>query len=178
MVFVAKQVCLALCLSKPAFFFVFFFFFFFNIFWPHWVLVLACEILVPRSGMEPVPASWGSLCSPMQSDGPPDHQGSLKPAFSNDHWLTGVFHTFFLYLQSPSGMRAPLVTQMVKNLPAMPETWVGKIPWRRAWQSTPVFLPGESPWTKEPGGYSSWGHKESDMTESLSTHVHRVGWSI
>ena len=30
--------------------------------------------------------------------------------------------------------------------------WVGKLPWRRAWQSTPVFLPGESPWTEEPGG--------------------------
>jgi len=26
---------------------------------------------------------------------------------------------------------------------------VGKIPWRRAWQPTPVFLPGESPWTEE-----------------------------
>ena len=29
--------------------------------------------------------------------------------------------------------------------------WVGKISWRRAWQPTPVFLPGESPWTEEPG---------------------------
>ena len=29
--------------------------------------------------------------------------------------------------------------------------WVEKIPWRRAWQPTPVFLPGKSPWTKEPG---------------------------
>ena len=29
--------------------------------------------------------------------------------------------------------------------------WVGKIPWRRAWQPTPVCLPGESPWTEEPG---------------------------
>ena len=29
--------------------------------------------------------------------------------------------------------------------------WVGKIPWRRAWQPTPLFLPGESPWTEEPG---------------------------
>ena len=38
-----------------------------------------------------------------------------------------------------------LVDQMVKNLPAMWETWVRKIPWRRAWQPTPVFLPGESP---------------------------------
>ena len=31
------------------------------------------------------------------------------------------------------------------------EPWVGKIPWRRAWQPTPVFLPGEPPWTEEPG---------------------------
>ena len=41
---------------------------------------------------------------------------------------------------------------MVKNPPAMQETWVGKIPWKRAWQPTPVFLPGESPWSEEPGG--------------------------
>ena len=33
--------------------------------------------------------------------------------------------------------------------------WVGKIPWGRAWQPTPVFLPGESPWTEEPGGLES-----------------------
>ena len=33
--------------------------------------------------------------------------------------------------------------------------WVGKIPWKRAWQPTPVFLTGESPWTKEPGGLQS-----------------------
>ena len=48
--------------------------------------------------------------------------------------------------------------------------WVGKIPWRRAWQPTPVFLPGESPWTEEPGGLCSpWGHKELHTTEPLST---------
>ena len=35
--------------------------------------------------------------------------------------------------------------------------WVGKIPCRRAWQLTPVFLPGESPWTEEPGGVQSMG---------------------
>ena len=40
---------------------------------------------------------------------------------------------------------ASLLTQMVPNLPAMHglNPWVGKIPWRRAWQPTPVFLPGE-----------------------------------
>ena len=46
---------------------------------------------------------------------------------------------------------------MVKNLPAMWETCVGKVPWRRAWQPTPVFLPGESPWTEEPGVLQSVG---------------------
>ena len=35
--------------------------------------------------------------------------------------------------------------------------WVGKIPWSGAWQPTPVFLPGESPWTEEPGGLQSMG---------------------
>ena len=33
--------------------------------------------------------------------------------------------------------------------------WVGKIPWRRAWKPTPLFLPGESPWTEEHGGLQS-----------------------
>ena len=47
---------------------------------------------------------------------------------------------------------ASLMAQMVKNMPAVRETWVGKIPWRREWQPTPVFFPGESPWTEEPGG--------------------------
>ena len=40
----------------------------------------------------------------------------------------------------------------------MRETWVRFLgwedPWRRAWQPTPVFLPGESPWTQEPGGFA------------------------
>ena len=31
------------------------------------------------------------------------------------------------------------------------DLWVGRIPWRRAWQPTSVFLPGEFPWTEEPG---------------------------
>ena len=35
--------------------------------------------------------------------------------------------------------------------------WVGKIPQRRAWQPTPVFLPGESPWTEDPDELQSIG---------------------
>ena len=48
--------------------------------------------------------------------------------------------------------------------------WVGKIPWRREWRPTPVFLPGKSHGQRSLVGYSPWGHKESDMTEWLSTH--------
>ena len=44
--------------------------------------------------------------------------------------------------------------------------WVGKIPWRRAWQPTPVFLPEESCGQRSLAGYSPWGCKESDMTEA------------
>ena len=47
--------------------------------------------------------------------------------------------------------------------------WVGKIPWRRAWQPTPVLLPGESHGQRILVGHSPWGHKESDTTERLST---------
>ena len=47
-----------------------------------------------------------------------------------------------------------------KNVYVYP--WVGKIPLRRAWQPTPVFLPGESPWMEEPDGHSPWGCKESE----------------
>ena len=62
-----------------------------------------------------------------------------------------------------------LVAQTVKNLPADSKEstcnagdmgsipGLRKIPWRRAWQPTPVFLPGESPWTEEPGGLQSMG---------------------
>ena len=50
---------------------------------------------------------------------------------------------------------------MVKNPPAMREAWVlslgWEVPWRRAWQPTPVFLPGKSPWTEERGGPQSMG---------------------
>ena len=53
--------------------------------------------------------------------------------------------------------RASLVAQMVKNPPAMQKTWVGNIPWRRAWQPTPLFLPGESHGQGTLVGYSPGG---------------------
>ena len=62
-----------------------------------------------------------------------------------------------------------LVAQLVKNPLAMRGTgvdpWVGKIPWRREWLPTLLFLNGEFHGQWGLAGYSSWGHKESDMTE-------------
>ena len=62
-----------------------------------------------------------------------------------------------------------LVAQTVKNLPVMWETgfdpWVGKIPGRRAWQPTAVFLPVEPHGQRSLAGYSPWGCKELDAAE-------------
>ena len=47
------------------------------------------------------------------------------------------------------------------------KSWVGKIPWRRKWQSTPILLPGKSHGQRSLVGYSPWGRKELDVTERL-----------
>ena len=65
--------------------------------------------------------------------------------------------------------------------------WVGTIPWRKTWQPTPVFLPGESHVQRSLASYSPWGCKDSDRAkhftyfycwatgEALSTHTHTEG---
>ena len=62
---------------------------------------------------------------------------------------------------------ASLVAQMVKNLPAMWETWVQSLDWEDPLEKEMAAQSGILaliiPWTEEPG--SPWGHKESDMTE-------------
>ena len=47
------------------------------------------------------------------------------------------------------------------------DPWVWKIPWRRKWQPTPVFLPGESHGQRNLVGHNPWSRKESDTTERL-----------
>ena len=73
---------------------------------------------------------------------------------------------------------ASLMAHMVKNLPECRrpgyDPWVSKIPWRRKWQSTPVFLPGRFHGLRSLVGYSPWSLNESEMTEWLSTHTHSV----
>ena len=69
-------------------------------------------------------------------------------------------------------IRASLVVQTVKNPPRGPgfDPWVRKIPWKREWQPTLIFLPGEFHGQRKLAGYSPWGRKELDMTEWL-THL-------
>ena len=78
-----------------------------------------------------------------------------------------------------------LVAQMVKSLPAMQEIrfdpWVRKIPWRRKWQPTPVFMPRELHGQRNLVGYSPWDCKELDKVEQLthftqSVRICRAGW--
>ena len=74
---------------------------------------------------------------------------------------------------------------MVKNLPAMQETWARSLgledplaetmathsnilSWRMEWQPIPVFLPGKSHGQRNLAGYSPWGRKGLDTTERLS----------
>ena len=58
---------------------------------------------------------------------------------------------------------------MVKNPPAMQETWVPSLgqedPLEEEMATHTSILAWEIPWTEDPGGYSSWGRKESDTTQ-------------
>ena len=54
--------------------------------------------------------------------------------------------------------------------------WVRTIPWMRAWQPTPIFLPGESHGQGSLAGYSPWGVTELDMTEVTEHGTHFVDY--
>ena len=69
-----------------------------------------------------------------------------------------------------------VVVQVVKNLPAMRETWVRSLGWEDSLEkckTTPVFWPGEFHGQRSLVGYSPWGYKESNMTERL-TQTHKL----
>ena len=70
---------------------------------------------------------------------------------------------------------ASLVAQTIKNPPAVEETWVQPLSWEDLLEKEMVthsnILAWRIPWTEEPGGLQSMGHKESDRTEQL-THMH------
>ena len=65
-----------------------------------------------------------------------------------------------------NGKESPCQCRRLKRYRFNP--WGRKIPWRREWQPTPMFLPEKFHGQRSPAGYRPWGHKESDMTERLS----------
>ena len=79
------------------------------------------------------------------------------------------FRPFLVLLGFPGGSEVKASACNAGDLGSIPgsDPWVEKIPWRRKWQPTPVFLPGESHGQRSLVGYSLWGHKESWVT-SLS----------
>ena len=93
------------------------------------------------------------------------HHFTNKAQYSQSYW----FSSSHIWTAVTS-----LVAQMVKvsaysaGDPGF-DPWVGKIPWRRKWQPTPVLLPGKSRGWRSLVGYSPWGRKELDTTEWLHT---------
>ena len=90
---------------------------------------------------------------------------------SLDH--VGPFLSMFMLITFPGASQVVLV---VKNLPDCKRRkrpgfhpCVRKIPWRRKWQPTPVFLPGKPHGQRSLAGSSSWGRKESDTTEETTS---------
>ena len=74
------------------------------------------------------------------------------------------------------------MSQTIKNLPTVQETWVqsldfGKIPWRRKWQPTSLFLPEKSLGQRSLAGYSPLVHNESGTTEQWNAPTHSVQFS-
>ena len=56
--------------------------------------------------------------------------------------------------------------------------WAGTIPWRRAWLSTPVFLPGESPWAEEPGRLQSMASQSQTRPSTQHSTVQATSYRL
>ena len=102
-----------------------------------------------------------------------------------EHWYGPLFHAglswnialFGYFLQKskkglPSGVsgKEPACQWRCERHTFSP--WVGKIPWRKAWQPTPVVLPGEFHGQRSLVGYSPWGRKELGYSWSSWAHTH------
>ena len=110
-----------------------------------------------------------------------DQYFSPSPKTKKDHLPSSTVNLSYLALLFYSGL--PLIRWGPPTLGREFPRWLsgkesacqyrrqGFDPWRRKWQSTPVFLPGESHGQRGLVGYSPWGCKESDMTERLCTGI-------
>ena len=79
-------------------------------------------------------------------------------------------HTHAIFPDDASGEESTCQCKRCKRHGFNP--WVRKISWRKKWQPTPVFLPGESHGWRSLEGYSPWCCQQSDTTEQLNTHTY------
>ena len=78
---------------------------------------------------------------------------------------------FRLYSASSGASQvALLVKNQLVNAGDRVDPWVRKSLWRRAWQPTPIFLPGEAHRQRSLAGYGPWGCRESDTTDLACRH--------
>ena len=90
---------------------------------------------------------------------------------SDGHGLRDTYHEYSSahYLDLPGGSDIKESAWQCRR-PGF-DAWLGKIPWRREWQPTLVFLPGKSHGQRSLAGYSPGGRKESDTTEQLNNII-------
>ena len=88
-------------------------------------------------------------------------------------WGRRVRHNWETSLSPPGGTRGKEPScQCRSHKKCWFDSWMGKIPWRRAWQPPPIFLPGESQWTEEAGRLESIGLQRVRHDWSNLVHMH------
>ena len=157
-----------------------------------WLLLLFCVCWMGGDGEEDknyeqntnpltVPSTWSKsilfllqlICKPRY------FQGQLKFYFPRKFWFS-VWNSPFITLFSGGTSGKKPACQCRRHMRQGLDTWVGKIPWRRAWKLTPVFLPREFQGQRSLVDYSPQGCKESDTTEATQhkymslNHTHTV----
>ena len=88
----------------------------------------------------------------------------------------GLSHTSTCIHGGTSGKESTCQCRRCKGCGFNP--WVGKIPWRRGWQPSPVFLTGKSHGQRSLVGYSPWGCKESDTIKRNTACVKAWKWKF
>ena len=128
-----------------------------------------CYILTYSCEIWGFPGSWGgkeSACKARNPISVPElgrwpGEGTGSPL--QDSWACLLAQKVKIYLQCGRPGFSP---------------WVGKISWRRAWQPKPVFLPGDSPWTEEPGRLQSRGSQRVGHDWATRQRTAQRTWNL
>ena len=118
----------------------------------------ACRMLVQRPEIEPMPPA--------------------VEAWSLNHWTTREVPLHFFLRDLCSSQTAQRWKIRLEYRRTGFDPWVQKISWRREWQPTPAFLPGEFHGQRSLEGYSLWGHKESSSTEWLTLPLSQMSMPL